>query len=242
VYRTATTKGSSRPISPRIIVRNWDVSRIVRVLLIVGAALCTQGAQAQASPVGVTEATPMARVKHAVGQVVAVLRQRTGTRDERWAQIAVVVQDNFDFDDMSQRVLATQWRRATPEERRKFSDYFAQYLEVTLRRQIEAYNDHRIDYVAERIRGGKATVETLVVSGKVRTPVTYKLAQGQSENTKRRWLAYDVVVEGVSLVANYRNTFAAIAKSEGLDGLIADVQRRVERHRRKHGEPTGSTQ
>jgi phospholipid transport system substrate-binding protein len=184
----------------------------------------------------------MARVKHAVGQVVAVLRTRTGTREERWAQIAAVVQDNFDFDAMSQSVLATQWGRATPEERRKFSEYFAQYLEVTLRTQIEAYNDHRIDYVAQRIRGGKATVETLVVSAKVRTPVTYKLARGQRENTQRRWLAYDVVVEGVSLVANYRNTFAAIAKSEGLEGLIGDVQRRVESHRRKYGEPTGSTQ
>ena len=168
----------------------------------------------------------------AVNAVVDVLRQSEGTRDERWARISRIIQAHFDFDGMSKRVLATEWRRATPEERKQFSDYFSQYLETTFRSQIEAYDDHRIEYVSERIKGDRATVESTVVSGKVRTPVTYKLRRTRDGAKPGEWLAYDVVIEGVSLVANYRNTFAAIIKSEGMDGVIADVQRRIAKHRR----------
>ena len=180
-------------------------------------------------------ATPKVRVERAVGAVLEVLNDPRWTRAQRWQAISRIVEDNFDFRGMSRRVLGTQWRAATVEEREQFSEYFSQYLEETFRSKMERYSDHRVDYLGERIRGGRATVETVIRFGKVRTPVTYKLRRSKSAKGGQ-WRAYDVVIEGVSLVASYRNTFAAIAKSEGMDGLIADVQRRIAKQERKQAE------
>ena len=111
---------------------------------------------------------------------------------------------------MSQSVLSTHWKRANLDERRQFTEYFSQYIETTFRDRIEAYSDQRIEYLGQKIRGERAIVNTDIISGRIRTPVTYKLRKDPESS---QWLAYDVVIEGVSLVANYRTTFAAIVKS-----------------------------
>ena len=182
---------------------------------------------------GGLEDTPLATVTTAVDAVISVLREKGGSRESRWTRISAIIEGSFDFQGMSRSVLAGEWRRATPEERRKFSDYFSQYIETTFRSRIEGYSDQRVEYISQRVRGDRATVETVMVSGKVRTPVTYKVRRSADAAPAGQWRAYDVVIEGVSLVANYRNTFAAIAKSEGMDGIIADVQRRIARHQRR---------
>lgn len=170
--------------------------------------------------------TPMGRVKDTTDKVISILKDDSLGRETRWNQIAALIYEGFDFRSMSQSVLATQWRRASEEERKKFTEFFSQYIEATYRSKIEAYTDQKILYKDEVIRGNMGVVETVIIAGQTEIPVNYKL-----KNNDGNWYAYDVVIEGVSLVANYRSTFAAIVKNEGMDGLLSNIQRRIDRYK-----------
>ena len=170
--------------------------------------------------------TPMARVKDSVGKVISVLKDKSLDRETSWQKIAAVIDDGFDFRSMSQSVLATNWKKASPDERSRFTEFFSQYIEETYRTRIEAYTDEEIIYKDEVIRGKRAIVETVIKTSTTEIPVNYKLKNNDGE-----WYAYDVIVEGVSLVNNYRNTFAVIVKNEGMDGLLSDIQRRIDRYK-----------
>jgi phospholipid transport system substrate-binding protein len=170
--------------------------------------------------------TPMGRVKDSVSKVIEILKDKSLDREASWEKIAAVIDDGFDFRSMSQSVLATNWKKATADERSRFTEFFSQYIEETYRSRIEAYTDEEIIYKDEVIRGDKAIVETVIKTSSTEIPVNYKLKKNDGE-----WFAYDVIVEGVSLVSNYRNTFAVIVKNEGMDGLLSDIQRRIDRYK-----------
>ena len=170
--------------------------------------------------------TPMGRVKDTTDRVIRILKDESLDRESRWDQIAALINEGFDFRSMSQSVLATQWRRATEEERRKFTEFFSQYIEATYRSKIESYSNQEIIYKDEIVRDNLGVVETVIIAGDAEIPVNYKL-----KNNDGNWYAYDVVIEGVSLVANYRSTFAAIVKNEGMQGLMNNIQRRIERYK-----------
>lgn len=170
--------------------------------------------------------TPKGRVKDATDKVITILKEQSYDRETRWRKIAAVIREGFDFRSMSQSVLATQWKRATEEEQQRFTEFFSQYIEETYRSKIESYTDQEIIYKDEVIRGDRAVVETVIVTGSAEIPVNYKLKNNDGE-----WYAYDVVIEGVSLVANYRDTFAAIVKNEGMDGLLEDIQKRIQKYK-----------
>jgi phospholipid transport system substrate-binding protein len=176
--------------------------------------------------------TPKGRVKDSIDRVISILKDQSLDREGRWQKIAAVIDEGFDFQSMSQSVLATHWQEATPEERERFVEFFSQYIEETYRSKIEAYTDEEIRYGNETIRGDRAVVETVIVTKTAEIPVNFKL-----KNNGGQWYAYDVVIEGVSLVANYRATFAAIVKNEGMEGLLADIQARIEKHRQEMREP-----
>ncbi len=173
--------------------------------------------------------TPMGRVKDTTDRVISILKDDSLDREARWDKIATLIYEGFDFRSMSQSMLATQWRRATEEERKKFTEFFSQYIEATYRSKIEAYTNQRIIYKDEVIKGNLGIVETIIIAGNTEIPVNYKLRQNENS-----WYAYDVVIEGVSLVANYRSTFAAIVKNEGMDGLMSDIQRRIQRYKEEN--------
>ena len=174
--------------------------------------------------------TPTDTVKLAIDQVIAGLQGHSLEREQRWASIGRIINDRFDFRSMSQSVLATSWQDATTEEKRQFVEYFSQYLEDTYRTKIESYSDQRVEYLAEQVRKDRATVDTAVVTSDKRIPITYRL-----KLTKGKWVAYDVVIEGISLVNNYRSTFSAIVKAGGMDGLLTDLEGRISDYKAKHG-------
>ena len=170
--------------------------------------------------------SPTARVKDSVDKVITILKDKSLAREASWSRIGVVINDSFDFRSMSQSVLATNWKKASPEERQQFVVFFSQYLEDTYRTKIEAYTNQKIEYVGETIRGKRAVVETLIITDNTEIPVNYKL-----KNNDGTWFAYDVVIEGISLVNNYRSTFAAIVKNDGMDGLLNDIQTRIKKYK-----------
>ena len=163
---------------------------------------------------------PMATVKAASDRILGILSDPKVSRKERWTQIAPVIAENFDFLAMSQSVLSRRWPSATPAQQRQFVDYFSQYIESIYRSKIEAYSGQRIEYTGERIRGDRAAVDSVIHTDNVGIPVGYYLRL----DSRGHWKAYDVIIEGVSLVNNYREIYAAIAKTSGMSGVLARVK------------------
>ena len=169
---------------------------------------------------------PTARVKDSVEKVITILKDESLEQEIRWKKIGIIIDKSFDFRSMSQSILATNWKTATPMEREKFVEFFSQYLEETYRTKIEAYTNQKVEYVGETINGKRSVVETLIITDNTEIPVNYKL-----KNNDGIWFAYDVVIEGISLVSNYRSTFSAIVKNDGMDGLLNDIQFRIDKHK-----------
>ncbi len=178
-------------------------------------------AQAKVAPPNPTE-----RVRQGIERVLSIVQDKTLTQEQRYEQIRAIVDKHFDFRSMSQSVLATNWRKASPEERRRFVDFFSEYLENTYFGAIDAYTGEQIEYGEGKVRGDRALVDTFIVTETARIPITYKLKLNDGD-----WYAYDVIIEGVSLVNNYRRTFSAIIREDGVDGLLNDIQQRIDKYK-----------
>ena len=135
-----------------------------------------------------------------------------------------IVLPNFDFELMSRWVLGRNWQQATPEQRRRFADEFRTLLVRTYAKALLEYSDNEIRILpsANPAANNEATVKT---EAQVRTgppiPINYTMHLNSDG-----WKVYDVTVDGVSLVTNYRSTFVSQIRSSGLDTVIADLQKR----------------
>lgn len=166
-------------------------------------------------------ASPTATVRSTVDEILVVLRDKDLDWDARKRRIEPIVDRTFDFRSMSQSVLATHWKKATPAERAQFVDYFSSYLQDTYMARIQNYSDEYVRYGREDInqRGDRASVDTFIVGDDKEIPVTYRLRKNGAS-----WFAYDVVIEGQSLVRNYRDVYSAIIRTDGIGGLLDDLR------------------
>ncbi len=170
---------------------------------------------------------PAGIIRSASDKVLVILQDKSLSRNQRWQRVSEILRASFDFEGISRSVLATNWQQATAEEQRRFVEYFSQYLEAVYRTRIEAYTEQKIRIDAEKLQGSRAVVDTTIISDKVEIPVSYRMRHKED-----KWLVYDVLIEGQSMVSSYRSTFNAIAQSSGMQGLLVDVQRRIEKHRK----------
>ncbi len=175
--------------------------------------------------------TPTGRVEATVNALISILRDQALEPDARWKALAAVIDGAFDLRSLSQSVLARPWRAASLAERERFTDFFSHYLEETYHSGTEVYSDQNFNDGDERITGERAVVAALIVTDATEIPVRFKLKNNDGE-----WYAYDVIIEGRSLVSNYRSTVATIVKNEGMDGLLLNIQGRIDRHRAAAGE------
>ncbi len=166
--------------------------------------------------------TPRVQVQRTVDAVIGILQKKDLDRDQRRNALSNVIRQRFDFRAMSRRTLARNWKKATPAERDQFVELFTELLEATYIGRIEAYSNERVVYDKERIRKKKAIVDTHIVTPSVEIPITYKL-QLKGE----KWLVYDVVVEEVSLIRNFRSSYGDIVKKEGFSGLLAKMETKI---------------
>ena len=172
---------------------------------------------------GSTELSPTRTVQESVEAIIALLKDETLGQEEKRAKIRTHINTRFDFKAMSQRTLATNWKKATEQERERFIDLFSQLIENTYIGKIEAYTNEKVEYPGEKVKGRKAVVETLIVSASADIPVDYRLYSKDGV-----WWVYDVIIEGVSLVSNYRSSYQEIVKQEGFDGLLAKMQEKID--------------
>ena len=147
-----------------------------------------------------------------------------GRKEERRVLLRKEIAPVFDFGEMAKRSLGPNWRERTPEERDRFVALFRELLENSYLGKIESYQGEEIRYGKETVDGPYAEVKTLVVTGKgLEIPVDYRLLAGSGG-----YRIYDVVIEGISLVGNYRSQFNSILQKssfgELMDKLRATIQ------------------
>lgn len=177
---------------------------------------------------------PTERVRNTVDRILAVVDDTSLDWQQRHARISEIIDGTFDFRSMSQSVLAAQWQKATPTEREKFVEFFSDYLENTYMEKINNGGDARVEYVDERIKGDRAVVDTVIIKDNRRIPVNYRLRLND-----QTWYAYDVVVEGVSLVTNYRDIYFGVIQRQGLTGLLNQLEQKIRDQRTRQGLPPG---
>jgi phospholipid transport system substrate-binding protein len=139
---------------------------------------------------------------------------------ERRATVRKVAEEIFDFAETAKRSLGRHWLPRTPAERKEFVDLFADLLERSYLSKIELYNGEKIAFLGDTVDGDQATVRTkLITKQSTEIPVDYKMSrQGD------RWLVYDVVIEGVSLIANYRTQFNKIIQTSSYQELVRKMK------------------
>jgi len=140
--------------------------------------------------------------------------------EERRAAIGRVAHDIFDFEEIARRSLGRHWQARTQQEREEFVRLFGDLLERSYLGKIELYSGERITLVGDALDGDLATVRTRIVTKQgSEIPVDYRL-----QRRGARWRAYDVAIEGVSLVANYRSQFDKIIRRTSFQQLVQQVR------------------
>jgi phospholipid transport system substrate-binding protein len=161
-------------------------------------------------------------VRTSVETIIGILKDAGLDKPAKRDKIRVVIAERFDFRAMSQRTLATNWRKASKEEQQQFVKLFAELIQNTYIGRVEAYTNEEVKYPGEKITDNRAVVDTLIVTSSAEIPVTYRLYLKDD-----RWLVYDVNIEGVSLISNYRNSYQEIVKRDGFAGLLSQMEEKV---------------
>jgi len=147
-------------------------------------------------------------------------KKETKLRERRVA-VRRIADEIFDFNETAKRSLARHWQQRTPAERKEFVDLFANLLERSYISKIELYNGEKIVYLGDNVDGDQATVRTKILSKQGSDiPVDYRMLRAQGD----RWLVYDVVIEGVSLIANYRTQFNKIIQTSSYQELVRKMK------------------
>lgn len=167
--------------------------------------------------------TPTDDVRTSVEAIMKILKNEQLDKEAKRTQMSTVINKRFDFRAMSQRTLATNWKKTTDDEKQQFVGLFSQLIENSYVGKIESYTNEKVDYPGEKVKGRKAVVETLIITSSADIPVNYKVYQKGDQ-----WLVYDVIIEGVSLISNYRSSYQEIVKKEGFDGLLTKMQEKID--------------
>ena len=168
--------------------------------------------------VGMTAEPPGPAVDRALQQSVTILGDASLGEKAKVERLREVVLPLFDFAEMSRRSLGSHWRRRTPEQRREFTALFTRLLERTYSKRISAYNGQRTRVVGEEIDDRFARVDTEIVDRDGRRfKVDYRMHRTGEPAT---WRIYDVVVEDISLVNNYRAQFNRVINRKSFENLV----------------------
>lgn len=168
------------------------------------------------------------QVKTTVDQVLSILTdpalKSVHKTKERRAKIRKTVLERFDFSEMSKRSMGRYWGERSPEERKEFVDLFTDLLERAYIDRVEGYTGEQILYLNETVDGNYSEVRTKIVTKRNQEiPISYRM-----QKTDAGWGVYDIVVEGVSLVNNYRTQFSKIIRTSSYQELVKKMQTKAE--------------
>jgi phospholipid transport system substrate-binding protein len=167
---------------------------------------------------------PTDQLRAQIDRVVKALEdpelKKENKQKERRAFVRKIAEEIFDFTETAKRSLGRHWQQRTPAERKEFVDLFADLLERSYLSKIELYNGEKILYLGDTVDGDYATVRTkLLTKQGTEIPVEYRMVRQND-----RWIVYDVMIEGVSLIANYRTQFNKIIQTSSYQELVRKMK------------------
>ncbi len=173
------------------------------------------------------EVAPEQLVRKTADEILADIKAHRDVYAKDYARLYKMADEkvlpHFDFRRMSQWVLGRFWRQATPEQRERFTSEFRDLLVGTYSQALLNYNDQKIVYlpVQRKPDDTEVTVKTEVkqTGGQPNIPIHYSFYK----NKDGAWKVYDITIEGVSLVTNYRSVYATKIREKGMDALIAEI-------------------
>ena len=205
--------------------------RVVLAILTV-AALAIDARPAGAQPKVAAEQTgPLEVVRASVSRVLTIVQTphpvASGGGSQRRAEIRRIAQGLFDFDEMARLTLARHWKDRSAPEREEFVRLFTDLLERSYLTTIENYAGETITFVGESVGDPYAQVRSRITTNRLMEfPIDYRLRMRDG-----RWAVYDVVLDGVSLVSNYRSQFNTIIRTSSFTDLMTRLRtRQIETH------------
>jgi phospholipid transport system substrate-binding protein len=171
---------------------------------------------------------PTDSMKATIDEVLRIIRDKElkppGKAEERRQQLEQVVGARFDYQEMSKRALGAPWNGLSDEDKQEFVGLFRTLLTNSYADKIETYSGEGVHYLNERTEKDYAEVRTKVLSGKTEIPLDYRLI-----NRADGWRVYDVVVDGVSLVNNYRGQFTKILRATSYADLVDQLRKKSDK-------------
>ena len=177
-------------------------------------------------------AAPTDAVKGTVDQVIRLLSNPSfkdpAQKNRILQQVKQVVDRRFDYEEMAKRSLPN-WNQLSASQRLEFVTLFSELLATSYADKIAKYSGEKVTYVGDREDGDLSEVKTLLLRRNDRIPINYRLIN------KSQWVIYDVIIEGVSLVNNYRSQFARVIGESSYPELVRRLQAKVDEQRRAGG-------
>jgi phospholipid transport system substrate-binding protein len=170
--------------------------------------------------------SPTEAVRGTVSRVLRILEDPVlkdpAKLTSRRRMLEEVIATRFDYTEMSKRTLAAYWPPLIEAQRTEFVELFKRFLSDRYAEKIEGYSGEQVGYLSERIEGTYAEVRTELRSDKTTIPMDYRLFLKEG-----RWHAYDIIVDGVSLVKNYRSQFQKIIRESSYEELVKKLRQRT---------------
>ncbi len=193
---------------------------IKRGLIIIGLAAIFRATAANAG-------VPTEQVRSTVDQVIAILQDSSlkteGKQKERRDQLRRVIFARFDFAEMARRSLGPEWRRRTTAEQQEFINIFTDLLQDNYIGTIESYSGDKVAYNRELLEQDSAEVQTtLTTRGEDSYSINYRLRL-----VGKDWKVYDVVIENISVVNNYRSQFNRVISKSSYEELLRNMKEKA---------------
>ncbi len=178
-------------------------------------------------PLPAYSSTPLDTVKGYVNRVLQILQDpalqgETGKKIKK-EKIQAIAEEMFDFTELSKRSLGPTWNKMTPDQQKEFAKLYESLLKETYADRIISYTNEKVTFGKENVLSEKTVeVPTTVKTGTSEAPINYRVI-----NENGQWRVYDVVIEGVSLISNYRSQFREILANNTPQGLLDILRKKV---------------
>jgi phospholipid transport system substrate-binding protein len=195
--------------------QNLFARTIFLFLLIFGLAAPTQAGE------------PTEQMKLTIDKMIDILGDPAlkdpAKAEKRRKLLRDTASERFDWREMARRSLAKHWQQRTDAEKREFVPLFTDLLEQAYMNRIENYSGNKVSYDGEKVKGEYSLVKVRIYTSKqTDIPVVYRLRKKGSQ-----WLIYDISIEGVSLVKNYRKQFDSVILSSSYEGLVEKIKEKA---------------
>lgn len=172
--------------------------------------------------------SPMERVKEVTESIIKILSNEQLKAPDKKEYKKQLIKNEilsiFDWEEFSKRTMAQNWQKLNQQQKAEFIDYYQKLLEAVYADKMDEYSGEKVRYEGEEILGTNAIVKVMVLGYKgADVPLIYRMFMKNNQ-----WYVYDVVIEGVSLVNNYRSQFNSIMLRSGYEGLIRAIKDKIE--------------